>query len=675
MHQRIGNFPGVTVERKSGMLNLPNGTKATITDLPGTYSLYPTGEEERIACDAVRHRTHADYPDLLVIVVDATQLKRGMVLVSQVVDLGIPTIVALNMTDLLEQDDIVIDAELLAQRLQTKVIALSSLTGKGIKELVAAIEQPCSASQLRFFTPPLDLHRSVDKLQQWLDTDNPYRAFQALLYPNEFAQLSSEQVRQLRQQISPEQATLHTADEMLLRYDRIEAILQGVIGNTPTVSEKLTNRLDHILLHRFAGYAIFGFILLLVFQSIFTWASYPADLIESAFGSLTAWLQQTLPTHWLSDLIVNGIVAGLGGIVIFIPQIAFLFFFIAILEESGYMSRVMFLLDRIMRPFGFSGRAIVPLIGGMACAVPSIMMARSIPNPKERLIAIMVTPLMSCSARVPIYVLLISMFVPNTPLFGFFTLQGIAMTAMYILGFLTALLAAAVLKKLLRYDTSGIYIAEMPIYRMPRWKNVALMIYQKCSSFVLEAGKVIMVISVLLWFFASHAPGDRFVQIDAQYDAALQLPNADTTTLETARSSEKLQYSYAGIFGHAIEPVIRPLGFDWKIGISLLTSFAAREVFVGTMATIYSVSGWDEENPAPIIDRMRAEINPTTGKPVYTPAVGFALLVFYAFAMQCMSTLAVTRRETGSWKWAILMLVYMTALAYISAYIVYKVLS
>lgn len=677
MSQRTGNFPGVTVERKSATLVLPNNRQATLTDLPGTYTLYPNGEEERITCEVVRNPQHPDHPDLLVVVVDATQLKRGMILVSQIIDWGIPLVVAVNMSDLIEKEGISLQIDLLAQRLQTPVIALSGLTGAGVKELKAAIAQTPTAATQRIFVPPLDLERYTNTICQWLGTQNSYRAFQALAYPRDFARLSPDQIRQIQAWVSPEQATLHAADEMLLRYDRTEALLQGVLSNKPSASEKLTNQLDRILLHRFAGYTIFGIILLLIFQAIFTWASYPADLIESAFGNLMAWLVKVLPQAWWSNLFINGIVAGLGGIVVFIPQIAFLFFFIALLEESGYMSRVIFLLDRLMRPFGLSGRAIVPLIGGMACAVPSIMMARSIPNPFERLIAIMVTPLMSCSARIPIYILLISMFVPDIRLIGFFSLQGLVMGGMYILGFVTALIAAAILKKYLGYDTSGTYIAELPIYRMPNWKNAALMIYQKCKSFVLEAGKVIMIISVLLWFLASYGPGNRFAQIDAHHDTALQQVAATDSTqiaaIETARSSEKIQNSYAGIIGHTIEPLIRPLGFDWKIGIALLTSFAAREVFVGTMATIYSVSGWDEDNPKPIIERMRAETNPATGKPVYTPAVGFALLVFYAFAMQCMSTLAVTRRETGSWKWAVLMLVYMTILAYAAAWVVYRI--
>jgi ferrous iron transport protein B len=349
-------------------------------------------------------------------------------------------------------------------------------------------------------------------------------------------------------------------------------------------------------------------------------------------------------------------------------------FFIALLEESGYMSRVIFLMDRIMRPFGFSGRAMMPLIGGMACAIPSIMATRTIPNRKERLITIMVTPLMSCSARIPVYILLIGLFIPATPVLGIFTLQGLAMMGLYVLGFAMALVAALVFKIFLKYQQDSIFVTELPIYRRPRWKNVALTVYQKCRTFVIEAGKIILVISVVLWFMAAFAPGNSHQAIDQQYDSLASQPGADQAQLSLDRTSAKLEASYVGVVGKAIEPAIRPMGFDWKIGISLITSFAAREVFVGTMATIYS-AGDVEANPDGLRTRMLAERNPRTGKPVYTFAVACALLVFYAFAMQCMSTLAVTKRETGSWKWVIIMLVYLTALAYLAAWGTFAVLS
>lgn len=672
LQQRVGNFPGVTVDKKVGNFKMNNGENAKLIDLPGTYTLYPHSEEERVTCNILKDRQHRDAPDLVIVVCDATQLRRGLVLVGQVLDLGLPIIVALNMNDLLAREKITLNTDLLAQKLQVPVIALSALTGQGIGELKSLISPHSEASPIRVFTPPLDLQRFVEEIKSCLDTTNDYRAYQALLQPNDFAELSETCRASIRQKILPNYVPLFISDEMLLRNDRAEALAANVLAQTPSVSERFSNKVDNIVLHRVGGYFIFGFILFSVFQAIFTWAAYPMDLIDGFFGNLTAWLHDNLPASWFTNLFADGIVAGIGGIVVFVPQIAFLFFFIALLEESGYMSRVMFLMDRLMRPFGFSGRSLVPLIGGMACAVPSIMMTRTIPNRQERLIAIMVTPLMSCSARIPIYVLLIGMFVPQTPVLGIVTLQGLAMMFMYVLGFITALFSAWVLKKILGYHNSGIYVSEMPIYRMPRWGNIWLLIYQKCRSFVTEAGKIILIISVVLWLAASFGPPQKMNSIDEKYDMAINANPEQHEILENKRAGEKMQASYAGLFGRTIEPIIRPLGFDWKIGIALLTSFAAREVFVGTMATLYSVGADDEENPKKLREVMAADINPNTGQPTYTPAVGFALLVFYAFAMQCMSTLAIAKRETGSWKWTIIMLVYMTLLAYVAAWVVYR---
>lgn len=675
LQQRIGNFPGVTVEKKVSTFKMENGETAQLIDLPGTYTLYPTGEEERVTCDILRNPQHPDAPDLVVVVCDATQLRRGLVLVGQAMDLGLPVIVALNMNDLLAKEKIAVNTDLLAQKLQTPVVAISALTGQGISRLKSLISPHIDAPTVHIFTPPLDLQASVEEIKNCLHTNNDYRAYQALLQPDSFNDLSEECRINIRKKVPENYAPIFISDEMLLRNDRAEGLAGNILDRMPSASEKLSNRIDDIVLHRVGGYFIFGLILMLVFQAIFTWASYPMDLIDGLFGHLTTWLHNQLPDSWLTNLLADGIVAGIGGIVVFVPQIAFLFFFIALLEESGYMSRVMFLMDRIMRPFGFSGRSLVPLIGGMACAVPSIMMARTIPNRQERLIAILVTPLMSCSARIPIYVLLIGMFVPKTPVLGIITQQGLAMMFMYILGFIMALFSAWVLKKVLRYDTSGIYVAEMPIYRMPRWENISLIIYQKCHSFVTEAGKVILIISIVLWFAASFGPPQKMAAIDDRYDKAINTSPEKQDTLEMQRDAEKLQNSYAGMFGRSIEPLIRPLGFDWKIGIALLTSFAAREVFVGTMATLYSVGEEKGDDPKKLRERMSSDINPHTGQPTYTPAVGFALLVFYAFAMQCMGTLAITKRETGSWKWAMLMLTYMTILAYLSAWAVYHAIN
>jgi ferrous iron transport protein B len=405
------------------------------------------------------------------------------------------------------------------------------------------------------------------------------------------------------------------------------------------------------------------------------------DWIDAGFSAGGEGLRSLLPVGWLTDLLIDGAWAGLGGIVIFVPQIAMLFFFISILEDSGYMSRVVFLMDRIVRPFGFSGKSVIPLIGGMACAVPSVMMARNIPSRSERIITIMVTPLMSCSARIPVYVLLISMFVPEERVWGIFNLQGLVMAGMYLLGFFMALVVAWVIKTVGRYASGGIFVTELPIYRMPRWRNIFLTMYHKSRTFVVEAGKVILIISMLLWFLKSYGPKEKMASIDAEFLPKIEAASNDSAkaSLKNALDAAKLQASFAGIVGRAIEPTIRPLGFDWKIGISLLTSFAAREVFVGTMATLYSAGADAAEDEDGKFEglraRMKAEVNPATGNPVYTAATAFSLLIFYAFAMQCMSTLAVVKKETGSWKLTMLMLTYMTGLAYGASLLVYQLCS
>lgn len=670
MKQRVGNYTGVTVERKIGRFKTTDGQIAQLIDLPGTYSLYPNSDDERVTCETLRNRHNPDFPDLVLVVCDATQLQRSIVLATQALDLEIPIIVVLNMSDILAKESLNIQTDLLSQRLDVPVVALSALTGQGIDQLIATISPNILPAKKHIFTPPPDLAYLAEDIKNCLKTDNDYLAFQALLQPDEFLELSESCRLSIRQKVKKQQIPLFISDEMLQRHDKTEAICDTVLKQAPTESEKRTNQIDAIVLHKIGGYLIFIAILLLVFQAIFSWASYPMDWIEGIFNALADWLHANLPATWITNLLADGIVAGLGGIAIFVPQIALLFFFIALLEETGYMARVMFLMDRLMRPFGFSGRSLVPLIGGMACAVPSIMAARTIANKQERLIAIMVTPLMSCSARIPIYALIIGMFVPATAVLGIFTLQGIAMMGMYLLGFVMALVSALVLKKVLRYNMSDIYVAEMPIYRMPRWENIALLIYQKCKAFVVEAGKVIIVISVILWFAASFGPPKKMSEIDQRYTTQIATNPTQKTQLEIAQKTEKLEASYAGVFGHVIEPLIRPLGFDWKIGIALLTSFAAREVFVGTMATLYSVDD-SEDNTQTLRQKMQSDINPRTNKPTYTPAVGFALLVFYAFAMQCMSTLAITKRETGSWKWVFLMLGYMTILAYVAAWLVY----
>ncbi|MEL6650948.1 MAG: ferrous iron transport protein B, partial [Bacteroidota bacterium] len=602
-------------------------------------------------------------------------------LCTQVMDLGLPCILVLNMIDLANKEGVIIDEERLAALLEIPVVKVSALKGEGTKALKAQMQSVPPKAKKSILQIPGGLEPVLQNIRKELKTENHYLAFQALLRPTEFPQLSSD-FSSLAELPNPEGLV---SNELLVRYDRIDPILSQTVRQNGDPSQTFTHKLDKILLHKVWGYAIFALLLLLIFQALFSFATAPADLIDAAFGWTGEQLEALLSSFlaegsMITDLLVNGVWAGLGGIIVFIPQIAFLFFFIAILEETGYMSRAVFLMDKIMRPFGIGGKSVIPLIGGMACAIPSIMMARSIPNNKERLITILVTPLMSCSARIPVYVLLIGLFVSSTPVLGFITLQGITMMGFYLLGFVMALLVALMFKKTLKYEASGTFVSELPVYRMPRWRNVFLTIYQKCRTFVTEAGQVIIVIAIILWFMSSFAPGERFAEIEQKYEPALEMA-ADSTAekeIEIQIAREKIEASYAGIVGKTIEPVIKPLGFDWKIGISLITSFAAREVFVGTMATIYSLEEPDAEDESQmqgLREKMLAEVNPETGEKVYSTATALSLLIFYAFAMQCMSTLAVTRKETGGWKWTLVMLGYLTCLAYLASLLTYQFLS
>jgi ferrous iron transport protein B len=465
--------------------------------------------------------------------------------------------------------------------------------------------------------------------------------------------------------------------ESIERYRQLTNIISQTVSR-PKLNNPLTKKLDDIFMHKVWGYIIFLFILFTVFQAIFTFAALPMELIETGFSNLSSWLLEILPKGIATDLFINGILAGLGGIVIFIPQIALLFAFISILEDTGYMSRVSFIMDKAMRRYGLNGRSVIPLISGVACAVPAIMGARTISNYKERLLTIFVTPLMSCSARLPVYTLLIALAVPSKLMFGFFNLQGLVLMSLYLVGFFAAIGSAFVFKYFLKSKEASYFIMEMPVYRKPRWKNVGLTILEKVKVFLFESGKIILAVSVILWFLASFAPNNKFEQLEKEYNHKIsQLDNsnsnAEVTILRNELASKKLEYSYAGVMGKTLEPIIEPLGFDWKIGISLVTSFAAREVFVGTMATIYSV-GANEENTQNIREKMRIAKNPNTGEQSYTFAVAISLMLFYAFAMQCMSTIAVVYRETKSWKIPLFQFLYMGALAYLASYAAFNLL-
>ncbi|QPH38404.1 ferrous iron transport protein B [Pedobacter endophyticus] len=677
LNQKIGNFPGITVDKKTGFMKLPDGKEAEVIDLPGTYSLYPKSNDESIVFQVLADKTNSSFPDVIVLIADASNLKRNLLLFSQVADLGIPMILVLNMIDLSEKQGTKINLIELAQRLGVQVVSISARNNIGIDKLKQAITNMNKvATQLQDVDVNVLAPEAINAIKSKLNTDNDYYALQVLHqheYLGFFTQQEQNEIEEIEQAHHFESSKIQAA-ETIARYKHLGSVLSGVVTETKTTEKFATNnKLDAILTHKVWGFAIFLFILFNIFNAIFAWSTYPMAWIESGFSFVTEVGHNYLPQGMLTDLVLDGVIAGLGGIFIFIPQIAILFAFISVLEDTGYMARVTFMMDKIMSKVGLNGKSVVPMIGGLACAVPSIMAARNIENWKDRIITIMVTPLISCSARLPVYILIISLIIPSQKVLGIFNLQGLALMVMYLVGIIAAVLVALVMKFIIKTKERAYFIMELPIYRMPRWKNVLFTMYEKSKTFVFEAGKVIIAISIILWVMASFGPGNRFENIEKKYAPALADTTKPTTHIETLMASEKLENSYVGILGHWIEPAIRPLGYDWKIGIGLITSFAAREAFVGTMATIYSVDGGDEDTST-IRERMASSVNNQTGLPVYSFATGISLMLFYAFAMQCMSTVAIVYRETKGWKWPIIQLVYMTAMAYVAALIAYQLL-
>lgn len=591
LKQKITNVPGTTIENKVGTLT-QSKHKIQLIDTPGTYSFNPKSLDEK---EAIRVFFEDPSPDTILYIADASNLKRNLFYFSQLAQHGTPMVLALNMIDIADFKGFEIDVERLEKELGIRVFKINARTGEGVSTLKKALFQDQFVPHYTFGSENDHTHES--------------------------------------------------------HYDSITKLLNKTT-KIKTKRELTTSKIDAFATHPILGYLIFLLVLLFIFQSVFTLASYPMDWIENGFGMLGEYLTETLPDGWVKKLIIHGLLAGIAGVVVFVPQIAILFFFMSLLEDTGYMARVSFIMDKMLRGLGLSGKSVVPLLSGAACAIPAIMSTRNIENWKDRLITIMVTPLMSCSARLPVYTLLISMAIPNTPVLGFVSLQALVMLSMYVLGTVAALVAAIVFKWAIKYTIPSYFIMELPVYHSPRWGNIWVNCWQKSRSFVTEAGKIILIISVVLWFLASYGP--------------------TTDQSFSIQESATLEQSYAGHFGKAIEPSISPIGFDWKIGIALITSFAAREVFVGTMSTIYSVG--DEENFDQLREKMKKDRH-KSGEPVYSLAVILSLMVFYAFAMQCMSTLAVVYKETRSWKWPAIQFVYMTALAYFGSWVVFNVFS
>jgi ferrous iron transport protein B len=678
LNQKIGNFPGVTVDKKTGVSNISESLKAYIIDLPGTYSLYPKRHDEWVSYKVLLNQDKEVSADIFLLIADASNLKRNLLFCSQLIDLKKPVVVALTMMDLAKKKNIQIDIAGLERELGVPVIPVNPRKNKGLKELKKAIEQ--TAENL-YKTPARDFIDSnafapeaIKEIHNRFPGFSDYRAIHYLINHENFdldeaTQDVIENI-EIRNKFNP---TRTQAEEIVQRYGRIKYIMQQTVVEADPLQKALfTEKLDNILLHRTWGYLILITVLFLLFQSIFWVAQYPMDAIEWSFAKLGGFLGSILSQGWFSDVLINGVLAGLSGIMIFVPQIMILFGLITLLEDTGYMARISFLTDKLMRKAGLNGKSVMPMISGFACAVPAIMSARNIENKKERLLTIMCTPLMSCSARLPVYTILIALIIPQHLYFGFLSLQGLVMMALYLLGTVMALLTAYIFKWFIKSIERSFFILELPVYRGPRWKNIFYTMVEKAKVFVFNAGKIIMVISLLLWVLSSYGPKERMKEASEKYETLAAKNPLQAGQFNKEKKTVLLENSYAGILGKAIEPIITPLGYDWKIGIALITSFAAREVFVGTMATLYSVGEDKDKDNTTLRQKMQAAVR-DDGTKVYNVATGLSLLVFYVLAMQCMSTLAVVKRETRSWKWPIIQLLYMTGLAYVMSWIVYNI--
>ena len=674
LNQKVGNYPGITVDKKEGVCKLSRGAKAHILDLPGTYSLNASSIDENVVIELLLNKKDKDFPDVAVAVADVENLKRNLLLFTQIKDLKIPTILVVNMSDVMTRKGIALDIAELETQLNTKIALVSTRKGTGLKDLKNLIESYKALPK----TQCLDA-TSIDKnyfkrLQKAFPNQGAYKLWLVISQDVNFGKLARKELDISKFQTkSISELKRLQQKEAIKRYQFINDVLKKSQVIDRSKAKDLRSKLDRILTHKIWGYFIFFAILMTIFQAIYDWATFPMDLIDTTFASLAEWIKNSFPNGGkLTELVAEGVVSGIGGVVIFIPQIAFLFFFISILEESGYMSRVVFLMDRIMRRFGISGKSVVPLISGTACAIPAVMATRNIENWKERLITILVVPFTTCAARLPVYLIIIALIIPEGMFLGF-SYQALALMSLYLIGFGMAIFSAYVLDRLMKKERKSFFVVEMPNYKLPLLKNVLITVIEKTKTFVLEAGKIILAISIVLWVMASFGPGEEFKNAEnivAQNN--IDIPKGE---LDDKIAAYRLEHSFIGIVGKTIEPAIRPLGYDWKIGIGLVASFAAREVFVGTLATIYSVGSASEDEGIETIKTKMANERYSDGRKVFTLASGISLLLFYAFAMQCMSTLAIVKRETKSWKWPMVQLVGMSIIAYIFALIAFQILS
>ena len=673
LNQKVGNYPGITVDKKQGVCRLSRGVKAHILDLPGTYSLNASSLDENVVIELLLNKNDKDHPDVAVIVSDVENLKRNLLLFTQVKDLKIPTILVINMSDVMERKGISLDIEVLEKRLHTKIALVSTRKNSGIQELKSLIENYKTLPTQQCLDASTIDPVYFERLQKAFPNQELYKLWVVITQDVNFGKITRQEldVSKFKTKSSSELKRLQQK-EAIKRYQFINNVLKEGQNIDRSKARDLRSKFDRVLTHKIWGYVIFFIILLTIFQAIYDWATFPMDLIDTTFAGLAEWVKNTFPNGGkVTNLFAEGIVSGIGGIVIFIPQIAFLFLFISILEESGYMSRVVFLMDRIMRRFGLSGKSLVPLISGTACAIPAVMATRNIENWKERLITILVTPFTTCSARLPVYLIIIALVIPEGYIFGL-SYQALTLMLLYLIGFGMAVFSAYILDRVMKTNRKTFFVVEMPNYKLPLLKNVFITVFEKTKTFVFEAGKIILAISIILWVLASYGPGQQFK--NAESIVAKEYINSSETELEDKVAAYRLEHSYIGIIGKTIEPVIKPLGYDWKIGIGLVASFAAREVFVGTLATIYSVGSANENESIDTIKTKMSNETYADGSKVFTFASGISLLLFYAFAMQCMSTLAIVKRETKSWKWPILQLIGMSTIAYICALIAFQIL-
>ena len=676
LKQQVGNFPGVTVEKKTGLCKISEQLTANFIDLPGTYSLYPKRADEWVSYRVLLMEDAEVKPDMIVLVADASNLKRNLLFCSQIIDLKIPIIIGLSMMDLAAKKGTQIDVAALERLLGVPIVPINPRKNKGVGVLKKTIEQVAGNPSIKprnFINQIESAESAIQEVNNRFPDSSEYKCLHYLINHAGLNLKNEDRIAlQNIEQKHQFNSTKTQAEEIVQRYARIKQIMQqSVVEADPLKKALVTEKIDNILLHRTWGYVILLSVLFLLFQSVFWIASYPMDFIEWGFREISAFIAQLLPVAWWSDLLLNGVFAGLGGILVFVPQIMILFGLINILEDTGYMARMSFLSDKLMRKAGLNGKSVMPMISAFACAVPAIMSARNIENKKERLLTILVTPFMSCSARLPVYTILIALVVPQKFYFGLLSLQGIVMMALYLLGIVMALLVAYIMRWFIDIKEKSFFILELPSYRSPRWKNAAVTMVEKAKIFVLDAGKVIMIISLLLWGLSNFGPPQKMKNIKTEYDQKIMEYPATAKESEKEKKTRLLENSFAGIIGKKIEPIIAPLGYDWKIGIALVTSFAAREVFVGTMATLYSVD--DKEEKSTLREKMAAAVN-EKGEKIYTLATGVSLLIFYVLAMQCMSTLAVVKRETKTWKWPIFQLVVMTGLAYLLSWAAFALL-